>query len=673
MLACLAAEWTCGLSAAPLDVGPAVQSAGVSVFSETALSPALKNEIRRETPKRLAAYKARMEEQWKRVRAEMPKDAFQYVRTEKRMEMARRIIPLAEKELARGNTDGLAYAFLYTEDLKRFCRLFDDELFYWRSYPLAPGVKPHVIRVTDYGALGDGKTDNKPAFDAAIAAAASCGGKPVVIDVPEGEFHFAPSTNHVHILLKDLTNVVLRGVSPEKTKLRFDDMEKSGVTIWGGANVTVKGMELAMTETPFFQGVVESFDKKEGWAIVRRHPGTMRPDDLRFLNGTKYQFCLGIFDRDGNEVIEGWMGMFYDRRAEDIGDGRFKVHMIRDHFAYRRDLTRLEPGWQVVIPCRKAFCSCIETVITAYMCNVSDVWVRNGRGCGVGFCSEARYSSAWRVRVFPFPGLVTSSCADGIMNHRGTFIGECEFDHLNDDGANCYSGGRRIKSVRNGDTIIGEWLPGVYAAGDPMQVMSARTGQFLYLGRVRRAGGAERGRGALHDTQFEDMLPSGLRAEDSFTGPQASADERFRQNVAGAAVDVSREPDQLYRPYMFGVGHVVCRCRFSSLRGSGSVLICPNALLEDVTYEHMVRGIALTMLGGTLEGPPPYNVVLRNCRFRHCNVGIEGRCLLPIGGNSPTAPIRGLQVEGCRFEDVGKKFIGNNIADDAVLQTDLDF
>lgn len=661
--------WAGVAAAAALEAAAAFTPA-LPAFSETALSPALREEIVRETPGRLAALKARMGEQWRRVKAEIPREAFQFVRTAKRMEIAGRLFAFAARELERGNADGLAFAFLATEDLRRFCELFDDELRYWKTYPLAPGVTPKVIRVTDYGAKGDGKTDNIPAFDAAIAAAAACGGAPVVIEVPEGEFHFDAPDGRVHVPLRDLTNVVFRGVSPEKTRLRFDNTERGGVLVRGGANVTVMGLELASTETPFFQGVVETFDREAGFAVVRQHPGTVRPDDARFLNARRYQYCLGIFDAAGTEVADGCTSIFYAQRSEELGDGRFKVFLEKDHFGFRRPRTRLEPGWQIVIPLRKAFCANVETAQGAYLCNVVDVWVRNGRGSAVGFCSEAFYSTAWRVRVFPFPGLLAASGADAIMSHRGTFIGESEFDHLNDDGGNCYSLGRRIRRIENGDTAVADWLPCNYAAGDPMQVLSAQTGQFLYLGRVKRAGGAEKARGELHDTQFEDLLPAGIRTMESVGRPQAKPGERFLQIVAGGKVDAASEPDMLYRPYMFGVGHVVYRTRFSSLRGSGAVCACPNALYDGVTYEHMNRGISLSSLGNG-EGPAPYNVWIRNCTFRDCLVGIEGRCMRGIGGKFLTAPVRGLTVEGCRFEGVGTPYIDDNVGDDAVVQDDL--
>jgi len=637
------------------------------VYAETALGPKLRAEIASETPGRLAALRTRFAALRGRADAELQTDTFQRVRTVKRMEIAERLFGLAEKELERGNTDGLAFAFLYTEDLKRFCSLFEEELELWKTYPLAPGVTPAVIKVADFGAKGDGATDNIPAFDAAIASARALGGKPAIIEVGEGEFHFAPHTNRVQVLLANLTNVVMRGVSPERTRLRFDDMDSPGVAIHSCYNATVSDVELASTEAPFFQGVVEAFDKTNGWAVVKQHPGTARPDGPRFTKGKGAGACLGIFGKDGVELVDNWHEMFFRNRADDLGDGRFRIHLDKDHFIYRRPYSRLEPGWQIVIPLRKGFCNNAASTGSSRMCNFANIWVRNGRGNAIGFCQGGVYSSAWRVKVFPFPGMLAASGADAIMNYRGTFIGECTFDHLNDDGANAHALGRKIIRTEGDDTVIADWLPGNYDVGDPMQILSGLTGQYLYLGRVRRPGKDLRG-GWIHNTQFDEPLPAGLRTIENVKMPRLTEEERRAQLVGGAKVDAGTVPDSMFRPYMFGVGHVVYKTRFSSLRGSGAVLMCPNVLLEEVTYEHMNRGVALTCLANWGEGPSPYNVWIRNCTFRDIPMGIEGRCIKAAGGKFLTAPVRGLTLEGNVFEGVSRPICLDNVGDDVEMR-----
>ena len=77
----------------------------------------------------------------------------------------------------------------------------------------------------------------------------------------------------------------------------------------------------------------------------------------------------------------------------------------------------------------------------------------------------------------------------------------------------------------------------------------------------------------------------------------------------------------LYRPYSRGVGLVVRNCTFSAMRGTGAVVQCSNALVEGCTFENVKRGMELTARIDWQEGPPPYNTVVRNCRFN--DVGVE--------------------------------------------------
>ena len=151
-------------------------------------------------------------------------------------------------------------------------------------------------------------------------------------------------------------------------------------------------------------------------------------------------------------------------------------------------------------------------------------------------------------------------------------------------------------------------------------------------------------------------------------GCAAFGQERRAQLVGGAKVDAGTVPDSMFRPYMFGVGHVVYKTRFSSLRGSGAVLMCPNVLLEEVTYEHMNRGVALTCLANWGEGPSPYNVWIRNCTFRDIPMGIEGRCIKAAGGKFLTAPVRGLTLEGNVFEGVSRPICLDNVGDDVEMR-----
>lgn len=62
----------------------------------------------------------------------------------------------------------------------------------WAAPPAAPSIPSHTFKITDYGAVGDGKTDNMEALQKAIAACSQSGGG--LVDVPPGRFLSRPFT-----------------------------------------------------------------------------------------------------------------------------------------------------------------------------------------------------------------------------------------------------------------------------------------------------------------------------------------------------------------------------------------------------------------------------------------------------------------------------------------------
>ena len=78
---------------------------------------------------------------------------------------------------------------------------------------------PVVVNVLDYGAVADNSTDNRIAFQDAIAAAASAGGGAVW--VPSGTYRFT-SANAYNSTIDLRPGVVLRGAGREATHLVFD-------------------------------------------------------------------------------------------------------------------------------------------------------------------------------------------------------------------------------------------------------------------------------------------------------------------------------------------------------------------------------------------------------------------------------------------------------------------
>ena len=127
----------------------------------------------------------------------------------------------------------------------------------------------------------------------------------------------------------------------------------------------------------------------------------------------------------------------------------------------------------------------------------------------------------------------------------------------------------------------------------------------------------------------------------------------------------------MYRPYAFGIGFVVTGCTISDLRGTGCVVGASNALIENNVFEYMNRGVGISCLSNCTEGPVPYNVLVRNNVFRHVGTAIESRFVpLGDGGRILTAPIRGVRIEGNRYESVRQPHVMSFCGDDVKVMAD---
>ena len=639
------------------------------VFRSDALSPELVAESRDEVPVRIERLKKRIARQRTDIEDAIGRrpGSFQYVRAMKRMVLASRAAAFSLSEHSRNCLDGYAFALMAAEDLKKLSEAFDEELALWKEYPLAPGVTPAVFRVADFGAKGDGMHDDGPAFRAAVSNATALAGRPSVIEIPEGTFYFAPrpplsgGRKPAQLRICGLTNCVMRGVSPEKTRLRLGDYDASGCVLIDCRNVTVANLEIAGSEPSFAQGTVLEFDKAGGWVRIRHQPESMLPDDARLVNGFKMQ-VLGIYDENRRQVL--YQEMFYANRTDDLGGGEYKVYLQKDHFIYKRASSCLKPGWTITVGDRNNTIPSASVTRGSSWCNFENVHILSSRSAALNFM-DSLYPTAWRVKIRPLrPELVQSSDADAIFSYRGEFIGECEVRNLGDDAFNCMVRGRNIDCVENGDTVVADWLPGHYESGDLFQIIRPTTGEFVYLGRVRRPG---LGDGAKHDTQFWGRLPE-LFTYKSLGKSRLSKEECLAINIAGRKSTFS--PDQMYRPYAFGIGFVVTGCTISDLRGTGCVVGASNALIENNVFEYMNRGVGISCLSNCTEGPVPYNVLVRNNVFRHVGTAIESRFIALGGGRIRTAPIRGVRIEGNQYEDVARNLVSDFCGDDIKVAVD---
>ena len=244
---------------------------------------------------------------------------------------------------------------LRREDLAAFDSAHEEELSLWTRYPENPDVNPRRLSVADFGAVGDGETTNDAAFARAFEAIRELRGEPAVLTVPAGEYFFAGNLKPLaHLQLSGLTNCVVRGAGPERTRFVFGNEDLPGVRLAAAYNSTLAGFEIRWKTCPFAQGVVEKVDRTtDPHTLVLRHrPDTKRPDDPHYRKTGRAQVC-GTFDAHGRQVLGCplFFAAHVPDAATDLGEGRFRLKLDKEH-AGSYKWAVVEPGMTVVVPDR---------------------------------------------------------------------------------------------------------------------------------------------------------------------------------------------------------------------------------------------------------------------------------------------------------------------------------
>lgn len=570
-------------------------------------------------------------------------ETFQYDRVRWRLLARDRLLDFIRDQ--RGRTDETARLMVRQAegDLEELDRYFAEELECWRMYPSAPGVKPRVLDFAEFGEVGDGKTDSAPAFARAFAAVRALKGAPSILRIPSGRYlvrgNFEiPGFRLFNLDASSLTNCIIEGASPESVEIIFGTYDASGISLMGCKNTTLRNVHLYYDETPFSQGTVLAFDKTNRWAIIRHEPGTLKPTDSRFRKGVQDTQCCGQFDEKGRRLY-GSANVFFDLRAEDLGDDLYRIHFA-DHPSYPH--VQIPVGSTLVLPDRNNRYQAVRAT-GARLCNFENVWITNSRS-GAFTVSGGWMITGWKCRVFPHsPNLVLSTNADAFFNSRGTHLAHCDFHHMNDDGANSHATGKMVKSIsEDRRTIIHAPCSPRRNRGDRVVLLRPMDGRLLGVFEIASAGKV-RVDGSWYDsTTFTERVPDDLKPMDELGMGELTSQERSQ--ITRGFKKLDRHPDQIYFPMADGVGYVVFDNDFHDNRNLAIQIQCPNAIVVSNRISRVSGAIAMSCLTDWMEGPAPYNVLIRGNEISEVSSCVRTIFTLADGGASKETPFRGIEV-----------------------------
>lgn len=571
-----------------------------------------------------------------------------------------RLVTFLAEESRNGDPLSQMTVRLGNADLREFESYFEEEDRAWRSYPYNQQVRPTRMSVSDFGAVGDGVSDESAAFGKALSAIRALGGRPSVLEIPKGRYLLRSPARPgmgdaggvlVNLDASGLTNCVIEGHSMESTEIIFGSYQASGVSLARSWNSTLRKVHLHYAETPFCQGTVRAFNKKERWAEIKREPSTLKPTDPRFRLSEFSQKtqCCGQFDSSGKKMYSV-PNVFFNLDAEDLGDDVFRVH-FSEHPAFPG--AEMPVGSILVIPDRDNRFAAVHAP-RSRLCNFEEVRVSNSRA-GAFTVSGGWMVTGWKCEVSPLNrGLVLSTNADAFFNSRGTHLAHCHFHHMNDDAANSLSVGATILSIsEDRRTVVHRAKVDRRRKGDLVVFIRPTDGRYLCVMEIAESGWKTIDGVGYHTETFTEPIPDGVLSNESVGGREMTASERAR--MTRGFVRIANQADQVYFPMAFGVGYVVYDNDFHDIRNLGVQVQCPNALVISNRIARVSGGIHLSCLTTWAEGPAPYNVLVRGNRLDELENAVCTTFGTVTGRPAVDDPYRGICIEDNAMNDIAAK------------------
>lgn len=376
----------------------------------------------------------------------------------------------------------------------------------WLALPVAlhaSGDNPStmaVLRVVDFGALGDGIHDDGPALTAAFKAAKEDGGPSSVVlekkvyrlgDTPAA-WHALQMSGHEDLVIDGNGATLL--CDPGTLAFCFE----------GGRDITVRGLTFDTSQPEFTQGEVVTVDA--GGALdVKIMEGYPEPPDETFLNTNRHQAHGGggrhliVFEKGGGKRnTRLGNDHLYIRTITRISPGVFRFHIKEDYIPRMKGIV---PGnWvsygfnkanlpTAVVAAKDQSASTYAQIAASRVGNITFeklAFVGSLNG-GIRVSDMHGDVTLRGVRVIRKPGtrnlLSTSSDALHLMNIRGRLlIEDCEVEAPGDDCLNVGTLLERIVSVSKDDpkamtlcTTDNRYYYYTIRKGDSLQFLDTKT------------------------------------------------------------------------------------------------------------------------------------------------------------------------------------------------------
>ncbi|MBN2640171.1 MAG: right-handed parallel beta-helix repeat-containing protein [Victivallales bacterium] len=466
--------------------------------------------------------------------------------------------------------------------LNNFLRLKFNKLFIsMTGVFLAASTLGAELNVRDFGATGDGKTDDTKAFNRAVSALKTS--EPgSILKLPAGSYFFSGTgkINNGNLVIERLEKQTIEGEGVN-TVLLFGNPQHKGLRALHCRKSTFRNFTIRYLPPLAIQGTVSSAGASE--LTLKLDSADKEPLMFSPLH-------IIFFRPDG--TYEHKIPRNRVKSMEQLPDGQYR---IITEWPFGAIVT---PGLSAVIFYRFNNSTAFNNEFSND-CTIENVTINNGPSAAFSAtnCSGMKFIAC---RVVPEKGRLLSTAADGVHvknNRRGPQIIDCIFRNMCDDGINISTMAAPVYSVNGKVMVIDSNLP--YEKGDKLTIYDGRDLKEYTSVSVAALRRIDRKGKRVWEVTAEDTLPEIPRTLE-ITGKEFD-----RKNLPALALNLS----------IAGAGSRIVNCEFADHRARGILLRAP-AIIENCRFRNL-RGPAI-LLGPEifwLESGDLSDITIQNNRF----------------------------------------------------------
>lgn len=486
------------------------------------------------------------------------------------------------------------------------------------------------IRVADFGAKGDGKTDDAPAVRRALAAAVDAG-PGSTLRFEKKTYRFGRQPGGAILSLDGATGITLDGHGAEIIGNPWNGF----VRISDCADITMRGFVLDCDPASFTQGDIIEASSGKGSLVMRIHKGYANPVELEERLGRKAWQRVGFTLDPVKRRIKPGPVDFIEHIAElDRAQGLLQIQLKAER------LTHIEAGDHFVFGLHHGSHGALIKVERSTDIRLEDYTIHGGKfGMNHGFFDNHGRVHVKGAKIAFRPGTrhLVTSIKDGFHvkhNRIGPIIEDCVLEGMMDDSINISVCPYWVKEDLGGNRYLIAELQYAPQVGDRLMAYTPIPGTVTRGLEVLSVNPSEEHANRPEKWNIITLdrpIPGLSLHEGGGLFPGGPDKLRFTG---------------LYNLDACGQGYIVRNNRFLPQRRHALLARSPGGLFEGNRIDGIGgSGVWLrNEVGSFYEGPFPADTIIRNNRFRR-----TGGVPIHVGARGTDAWARNITIEGNTF------------------------